>query len=203
MVKVEIFTTVKEADRKLEKFYSKNLGILINMLTEIKARHDVYSQSANFHKLHPEGKDSPLTLQEMQLLCKDLGKGEVLTYLVKLYACGLKPYNFDCGIYDPSDLVPNLPQDSLETLAENVHLLLKEDNQSIISVKATPLFYTVRELYTFSVQEKIAARELLKYQSLSLEEKLTINKQLDSYVERSLTTEEIKDFTVGYARFLN
>lgn len=203
MVKVEIFTTIKEADQKLKIHYSKNCGILINMLTEFQARHDVYSQSAIFHELHPKGKNSPLTKQEMQLLCKDLGKEEVLTCLVKLYACGLKPYNFDYGIYDPSDLTPELPQDSLETLAEKVHILLKEDNQGIISVKATPLFYTVRELYTFSVQEKIAARELLKYHSLSLEEKFRINKQLDSYVERSLTTEEIKEFTAGYTRFLN
>ncbi|MEK6905976.1 MAG: hypothetical protein AABX24_06245 [Nanoarchaeota archaeon] len=203
MVKVEIFTTIKEADQKLKIHYSKNRGILTNMLTEIQARRDVYGQSAKFHKLHPEGKNSQLTLQEMQLLCKDLGKGEVLTYLVKLYACGLKPYNFDYGIYDPNDLVPDLPQDSLEALAEKVHLLLKEDNQSIMGVKATPLFYTVRELYTFSVQEKITARELLNYQSLSSEEKFRINKHLDSYVERSLTTEEIKDFTLGYARFLN
>lgn len=203
MVKVEIFTTIKEADQKLKIHYSKNISAVKRILTKTQTRCEEYCQSADFHNRHPEGKNSPVTMQEMQSLCKDLGQGEIITYLVRLYACGLKPYNFDYGLFDSNDLVPYLPQDSLEVLAEKVHLFLKEDNQNIMGVKATPLFYTVRELYTFSVQEKIAARELLNYQSLSLEEKLTLNKQLDSYVERSLTTEEIKEFTIGYARFLN
>ncbi len=203
MVTVEVFSTFKEAGEKLEMYYIRNNDASIKMLNELEARYGVYVKSADFHKLHPKDKDEPLTKQEMLTLCTNIGKGKSLTYLIRLYACGLKPYNFDYGMYDPDDLTPHIPQDSIKSLAEEAHKLLNQNNKNIFQIKGTPLFYTVREPYTFSEEEKKVVREHPKYQAFPLERKLTIDKQLNSYVERSLTSEEVKEFTDGYARFFN
>ena len=202
MTKVEVFATLKEADEKLRIHFSKNRDLVIRIFHELQARAKVYKQSADFAKLHPE-EESGFTAKEVILLSKGIGRGETATALVKLYSFDLNLYAFDYTVFNPNEALTFAPYDSMGILAENVLEQLKQEKNEHIGFRTEPFFYTVLEPFTYSEQDKSEAREALGYQAFSREDKLILDKHLDDYVERVLTSAEIKGFISGYTKFLN
>lgn len=203
MTKVEVFATLKEADEKLRIHFSKNRDLVIRIFNELQARAKVYRESTDFDKLHPEDKEATFTLEELLLLIKGLGQGETATALVKLYTFDLNSYAFDYMVFTSNDAITFAAYDSINTLAEKVREQLEQEKGGNIDLRTEPFFYTVLEPFTYSEQDKRKAREALNYQALSLEDKQVLDTFLDSYVERGLTTIEIKEFVSGYTKFLN
>ena len=202
MAKVEVFSTLKEADQKLRIYFSKNADIVHKIFTELQARHTVYRQSADFNKRHAGDKNAALTVEELLLLSRGLGKGEVVTSLVKLYAFE-QSYGLDYTVFTPKDAITFIPYESIAALTASAREQIELEKGGNIGLKNVPLFYTVLEPFTYSGQDKRKAREAMKYDSLSLENKVILDHHLDTYLERGLTPTEIKEFVAGYVKFLN
>ena len=203
MTKVEVFSTFKEADERLRIHFSKNRDVVIGIFHELQARAEVYKQSADFKKLHPEEEETDFTAKEVILLSKGLGRGETATALIKLYSFDLNYYGFDQMVFNPNNPLTCAPCDSIETVAEKVREQLKQEKSEHIGFRVEPVFYTVLEPFSYSEEDKRQAREILNYEALSLEDKLIFNNHVDEYVERALTMAEIKRFISGYTKFLN
>lgn len=203
MTKVEVFATHQEADKKLWIHFSKNRDLIIRIFHELQARAEVYKQSADYKKLHPEEEETGFTPQEIILLSKGLGRGETATAITKLYSFDLTLYGFDQTVFNPNNILTFGPYDSIDILAENTLEQLKQEKSKHIGFRIEPFFYTVLEPFTYSEQDKSGAREALGYKTFSREDKLILDKHLDSYVERVLTPAEIKGFISGYTKFLN
>ena len=202
MTKVEVFPTLKEADENLRIHFSKNRDLVLRIFHELRARAEVYQQSADFKKLHPEEGGASFTAKEVILLSKGIGRGETATALVKLYTF-VNLYAFDYTVFNSDNTIPFAPYDSINTLAEAVREQLKQEKNEHIGFRTEPFFYTVLEPFSYSEQDKWEAREALDYKALSREDKLILDTHLDDYVERALTSAEIKRFISAYTKFLN
>ncbi|MDO8511067.1 MAG: hypothetical protein Q7S55_02785 [Nanoarchaeota archaeon] len=203
MTKVEVFPTLKEADEKLLIHFSRNRDLVISIFHELQARAEVYKQSADFQKLHPEEEETGFTIEEILLLSKGLGRGETATALVKLYSFDLNLYGFDQMVFNPSNILTFAPYDSIDILAENVLEQVKQEKSKHLDFRVEPVFYTVLEPFSYSEQDKLESREALGYKAFSREDKLIFDKHINDYVERALTSAEIKRFISAYTKFLN
>lgn len=203
MAKVEVFSTLKEAQRGLAIYFSRNNDVLMKIVTEFQARHDVYRRTAEFRRRHPENAHEPLNPEEILKLGKNLAKGEVATSLLKLYSINNSFYGFDYHMFDFNNYIHSEPQDSLAKLAEEIQQHLQEDQNSILGISTVPLFYTILEPFTFSESTKKKVRLEKDYAELPLDEQRKVDLYLDQYVERGLTSKEIKVFVSSYGKFLN
>lgn len=203
MAKIEVFSTLKEARRGLAIYFSRNNDLLMKIVTEFQARHDVYRRTAEFKRRHPGSANEPLSQEEVLKLGQDLAKGEVATSLLKLYSINNSFYGFDYHMFDFNNYIHSEPQDSLAKLAEEVRKQLKEDQNGILGISTVPLFYTILEPFTFSESTKKKARLEKDYTKLPLDEQRKVDLFLDQYVERGFTSKEIKAFVSSYGKYLN
>ena len=203
MVKVEVFSTLAEADNSLRIHVSKNVDLAHKIFTELQERAKVYKQTAEFDQLHPGNKEAKLTTGELTILSRGLARGETATALVKLYAFDLNRFAFDYTVFNPNDALTFAAYNSIDALSAKVREQLDQEKGGNIGLRTEPIIYTVLEPFTYSKVDKWKARQALNYKGLSREDKLILDKHLDYHLERGLSAIEIQEFKSAYVKFLN
>lgn len=178
-----IFNTEKEAENGLQRYFFRNSDLLAGIDQQIEARVRVYEKTPEFARLRQENKSLELNAKEKRLIFSNLGRGETLTTLFRMYVVE-KEYRFDAGFtLTDKQLYHRGPLPSIEDLIGEVHKFRKTQETSILQLnlafKITPLFFTVREPYFFTNKQK---------------EDL----QIEQNFGRGITSEEAKEFEKNY-----
>ncbi|MEK6809125.1 MAG: hypothetical protein AABY40_00465 [Nanoarchaeota archaeon] len=203
MTKVEIFSTLDEANQQLQSYLTKNIEVRERVFNEVNRRCQTYKESAVFKRRNDGEEEAVLAKNGALELSRGIGRGEAVTSFVKLYALDQNLYGFDYTVFDLDNNVKNIPHWSMDELAAAVREQLEEEQTENFDLKNSPLFYTVEEPFTYSGQQKQKIKNSEQYGSLALEDRLFLDQFLDCYAERGLTTVEIKGFINSYVQFLN
>ena len=203
MTKIQVFSSHREASQELSNYFAQNKKIVGRIFNRLYLRQQEYQQTPQFKQNHPGNKEAVFSPEEMKMLCNNLGQGETVTSMFKLYAFGLQEFGFDYTVFNPNHALNFVPHYSMAALTEKAQQQIKEEQNRRISLKTMPLFYTVLEPFTYSEKEKMKARKDFQYPSLSTDEKRILDYHLDTYLERALTPTEIQEFVSGYEKFLN
>ena len=204
MVKVEVFSTGKEAQEKLNQFIFKNHDVVSSMVTELLLRATVYRASAEFKRSRLLDTDAPFTKKEAELLCKGLKQEGKANSFVRLYRLMEKNnYGFTYASVNPYDYAIFNSYDSVKSLAKRIHQEVTKPDYELLGLKSVPMLYTILEATTFPEKKRQQARELPEYRALTLEQKIICEQEFDKYLEKGLTTVEINSFIGEYAKFFN
>ncbi len=203
MVKVQVFDTLEKAVIRLDSLFHKNKLVWVAMTSEFKAREKMYRKSAAYQKQHGTDLTAPLTMEETFVLGANVGKGEEVSSFPYLIAQGISGYGFYLNLMDLDTAEFHGPYDSITSLVEATRQTNNRKNYSHLGIKVSPIYYTVRQPFTYSESEKNDLKKAMGFSSLTSESQETLEKYLDNYVERCLSTEEIQEFVRGHTKFLN
>ncbi|MDP3698136.1 MAG: hypothetical protein Q8R47_00965 [Nanoarchaeota archaeon] len=204
MVKIEVFSTTKEANEKLKIFIFKNGDAASSLVTELLVRGNIYRTSAEFGRVHPLDPDAPFTKEEMQRLCKNLRQKEKANSFVRLYSIvGINQYGFTYASLNPYDCNIFNSYDSVKSLAKRVHQEVTKEPYEVLGLKTVPVLYTILEALPLPEEKRQQVRESPDFQALTLEQKIACEQELDNYRDKGLTATEIDAFICEYVKFFN
>ena len=203
MVKVQVFDTLEKAVIRLDALFHKNNLVWMTMVSEFKAREKVYRKSAAYQKQHGTDLAAPLTMKETFVLGANVGKGEEVSCFSNLIAQGMSGYGFYLNLTDPDTAEFHGLYDSIASLVEATRQTNNRKHYSHLGIKVSPIYYTVRQPFTYSDSEKNDLKKAMEFSSLTSEGQEILEKYLDNYAERCLSAEEIQEFVIGHTKFLN
>ena len=203
MVKVHIFDTLEKAVIRLDAYFHKNNLVWTSMISEFKARESVYRKSAGYQKRHGADLEAPLTGEETFVLGTNIGKREEVSSFSNLVAHGISGYGFYHNLMDLNNSEFHGPCDSIASLVEATRQTNDGKTYSHLGIKVSPIYYTVRQPFTYSESQKDDIKKALKFSRLTEESQGLLEKYLDNYIERCLTSQEIQEFLKGHTKFLN
>ncbi|MEK6863515.1 MAG: hypothetical protein AABW53_02360 [Nanoarchaeota archaeon] len=206
MTKVFVFDTLAEAKKNLGQYLQQNKLVNLGIGDECAARLQVYKNSADFYRRH-KSPDEEITPEEARMVFSQVGKGQIWTYMLKLYFQEPIGYYAFYGYFNDWNVYSHSGDcgsgDSIASLVSIVQKEVPAKNTPILDVKTIPLFYTVREIFSYSRKEIQSLKNIENYKLMSAVEQEHFDRRLHEYRERSFTDAEIREFVTEHARFLN
>jgi len=203
MVKVRIFDSLEKAVIKFDQYFYKNNLVWTSMISEFKARERVYRKSVGYQKRHGADLEAQLAEEEIVVLAAGVGKGEEVSSFSNLVAHGISGYGFYLNLMDLDNAKYHGPYDSISSLVEAAGQAKDKKMYSHLGVRISPIYYTVRLPFTYSESQKNDIKKALEFSRLSKESQEVLEKYLDDYIERCLTSQEIQEFLKRHTKFLN
>jgi len=201
MTKIIVFDTFEEANKQLQPKLNKNILTFTGIINEGKARAIVYRKSSDYSKRH-DTPNEELSVEEIKEICTNSGDGEIISVLFKIYSCEAR-YGSEESIIDLNKGYLEGPHSEIETIVNKARSRITKLNYSYFGAMVSPLFYTVRERFKFSEEERKGIRDVIGYSVLDNDQKSYFEGLISQYYEESLTNEEIGKFENEYNKFLN
>ncbi|GEM_PF-4902265 len=204
MVKVEVFSTDKEAQEWLKKSIYTNHDVVSSMISELLVRATVYRASPEFRRIHSLDLEGPFTKEETQLLCKGLKPEGKANSFVRLYSIvGMPYYGFTYASVNPYDSTIFNSYDSVKSLAKRVYQEVTKKEHEILGIKTVPMLYTILEPLPFPEEKREQVRKSADFQALTLEQRILCEQELEQYREKGLTPTETQALVLEYVKFCN